>query len=856
MSLSHEHLEKIRQSALTAEQAAALGWSSQPDGSLLIPYLKPDGSPETCHNGEPFARVRLSPEQIADMKRRGLEKPGKYRSPKGEGCRIYHSAIAISAGKYDKRLADRFTPLRITEGELKTESATVHDPARITIGLGGVSSWRDRYDGGRESKPLVDWDEIALDKREVRLCFDSDVDKPQVAGALRALAEFLLSKGAHVLIELLPHDLNGDRLGVDDLIHRHGPDAFHRVAAIARPAFVVKEKIRGEPEIVWAFKPEPTGAQESHYKASLAWAVFKDAYAARLGAGLYRWERTHWCAMSGRPPEPLNAPLHQWMDRMGWERRASSVFGSMRQELSARIERTGWDPPHLLAFENGTLDTRNDAFSPGHRRDDRLTFAFPFAYEPGAACPRWHQFLQETIGDADLICLLQALFRWSLMPKDREQPFRHELAVDIHGRRGTGKGTLLEALQAVCGGRRGVGVVKSASFANPNALHDLIGKRVAVDPDASGRISDPGTFNNVVSNEPVEVKKLYADSSSERLGVVIWRFYNDQPGASGGGLEGMGRRIITFRFDNVVSRPDRNLKATLVGEAAGIFAWAWGMGEQAMHDTLTNVGAIKAIRQAAIDAAVEREPILRFLIEAFPDGSKGISAADLFKQWREWAQAEGHEPGSSTRFGAQVKKVQAVSSTKSKTGRTYEIEAMDQFDLARHLGIGEAEPGELGEVTGCASNPSPNPSPDASNPSPDPTRSEPAASGDGFNPSPEPNPSPNPSPSDPALYLGSGEVVTGMTGSSQKTRVEQENGENDSYAGRFAVQPVKPVTPVTGPDQPGQPVLVDGQPGWRLPGAMPKGSGPTVRVLVVDPHGCSRQVERKRITAAPRAEAA
>jgi predicted P-loop ATPase len=53
----------------------------------------------------------------------------------------------------------------------------------------------------------------------------------------------------------------------------------------------------------------------------------------------------------------------------------------------------------------------------------------------------------------------------------------------------------------------------------------------------------------------------------------------------------------------------------------------------------------------------------------------------------------------------------------------------------------------------------------------------------------------------------------------------------------------------------GRPVLVDGQPGWRLPGAMPKGSGPTVRVLVVDPHGCSRQVERKRIAAAPSASA-
>jgi hypothetical protein len=65
MSVSQEHLQKIRQSALTAEQAAALGWSSQADGSLLIPYLKPDGSPETCHNGKPFSRFRLGEEELA-----------------------------------------------------------------------------------------------------------------------------------------------------------------------------------------------------------------------------------------------------------------------------------------------------------------------------------------------------------------------------------------------------------------------------------------------------------------------------------------------------------------------------------------------------------------------------------------------------------------------------------------------------------------------------------------------------------------------------------------------------------------------------------------------------------------------
>ena len=670
--LAPEHLDKLRSSALEPQQIEALSWSTGLNGRLQIPYLRPDGSPEQCHNGKPFVRERLTAAEIeADPK------GGKYKSPYGNGCRIYHSQLAIAAGNYEQRLADRFTTLRITEGELKTESATVHDAKTVTIGLGGVHSWCDRYDGGEESRPLVDFDEIQLDGREVRLCFDSDLHKPQVLAALKGLAELLKDKGARVLIEVLPHDLNGDRLGIDDLIYRHGAECFHRIAAIARTPFKTKRQ-DGADVLVWAFNPEPL---ESHHKAVTAWAVFKDDYAIRPGFGLYRWGGTHWSPVDGKGAEPMNAPLHQWMDLMGWEKRASTVFGSTRNEVAARLERSGWDPSHLMAFSNGTLNTKANTFTPAHDHRDQLTFAFPFAYEPGATCSRWSQFLDETIEDPEMIQLLRAALRWSLRPKDRDQPFEHEVAFDVHGKKGTGKGTLSEVLQAICGGRRGVGLIKSASFSNPNSLFSLIGKRVAVDADASGRVTDPGVFNSVVSNEPVEVKKLYADVSADRLGVVVWRFYNDQPGVSGAGVEGMGRRLITFRFAKQVARRDRQLKATLIAEAAGIFQWAWSMGEQAMHSTLANVGSIKAVKTAAEEAALEREPILRFLLETYSAGRTSITAADLFRSWRCWAEAQGHEAGSSTRFGREIKKVDAVTCTRTKDDRLYSIGEMKASTL-------------------------------------------------------------------------------------------------------------------------------------------------------------------------------
>ena len=59
-----EHREKLRQSALTDQQIEALGWSTGLNGRLQIPYLKPDGSPERCHNGKPFIRERLTAAEI------------------------------------------------------------------------------------------------------------------------------------------------------------------------------------------------------------------------------------------------------------------------------------------------------------------------------------------------------------------------------------------------------------------------------------------------------------------------------------------------------------------------------------------------------------------------------------------------------------------------------------------------------------------------------------------------------------------------------------------------------------------------------------------------------------------------
>jgi putative DNA primase/helicase len=443
-------------------------------------------------------------------------------------------------------------------------------------------------------------------------------------------------------------------------------------------------------DLEWIWAPEP-GRNGTRAKALLAWAVFKDYCAVDSARGFLHWLGTHWQVLEGKPEECLGRPFLDWCDGMGWKQTGlGAVPKQVVEEL--RISRA-WDPPHLMAFTNGTLNTRTNIFTAGHRKEDHITLCLPFPYEPFAACPRWHAFISEALGgDQGLIELLRSVIRWTLEPKDRDQPFTIEVAIDVFGPAGRGKGVLFEALVGLLGGLgQGVARLDAASVGKPTALHQLLGKRLAVDSDASGHIENAGIFNAIVSNEPVTVKKLYVNEATLRLGVVMWRFFNDAITVSGGGVEGMGRRILTFIFDNPPRVPDRKLKERLRGELPGIFAWAWGMGIATAEHNIGNAAQNKAIADAAVDAAFKRNPKYQFLSEHFPEG-KTIEMSILFSMWQEYAAKNGHRSGSVQTFAAEILK---ITGKPRRVGQrkvtTYDIPTMDHFDWVAHLRLPGAE---------------------------------------------------------------------------------------------------------------------------------------------------------------------
>jgi hypothetical protein len=213
-ALTEDHADLLRQSGITPDVAAARGYASVENGEffqksvhvpswiklapcLLIPVWDVDGNASQC---------QIRPNTPRQVRGKAI----KYESLPSVGLKL-----DIPPGATFK-LADPAIPLIITEGARKADAAI--SKGAVCISLLGVWGFRGKNAKGGKTV-LADWDKIALNGREIRIVFDSDVStKSTVALALQRLQIFLESRGAKVEVVFLPQDEDGPKVGLDDFL--------------------------------------------------------------------------------------------------------------------------------------------------------------------------------------------------------------------------------------------------------------------------------------------------------------------------------------------------------------------------------------------------------------------------------------------------------------------------------------------------------------------------------------------------------------------------------------------------------------------------------------------------------------
>lgn len=393
-----------------------------------------------------------------------------------------------------------------------------------------------------------------------------------------------------------------------------------------------------------------------HFNGECYEPVEEEAY---IRGGLYRWllDRSYIeTTQDGPKLKPYSA------DRG----KVTNIIDALSDPCPLQAEPPCWldarsdpDPKNMVAFPNGVLDV--NAYLREGTTDliplSPLFFTFnalQYDFDPAAACPLFEKFIGEVLpDDPRKRMLLQEWCGYLLLPDTSQQ----KLMV-FNGASGTGKTTLLFAIEAMLGSRQ-VCHPSLTGFGQEFGMAQMVGKLAAFIGDAEmdrsanrGRIMERLKELTGSVHPVIEVRRMHIAETPMHIFARITIACNDLPDLpdSGGALP---RRTLalhfTEKFESATRQPDRQLPDKLAAEAPGIFNWALVGLERLRRQGYFTIP--ESSETLAKKFSANSSPLVQFIDECC-DVSSGLSAAEetLFAAWRNYAKDHGLSSGMRLKF--------------------------------------------------------------------------------------------------------------------------------------------------------------------------------------------------------------
>lgn len=608
---------------------------------------------------------------MPDKEKRG--KFVKYLFPKGRKNFLDVSPLC------QPDLGNPKIPLYITESPIKGDALA--SQGLCACALAGVTGWKwtNENDG---KTALACFDSIALNDRAVYLVPDSDYKTNKaVRTAINALARFLKSRGARVLIIELPDAKDGTKQGADDYFDAGGTlGEFHSFIAVPGKS---NSKV-GEADASAAdLEPGPSefalndigngkrfakehGASLRFCSTDEMWRFFdggiwqEDAH----GEAERRAKATSKSVIDeaqGEADDDKRGRLLKHAVTLTRRRARETMLKDAASEIGMTATLEDFDADlDLFNCKNGTLNLVTREFWE-HRPADLLTRQSPVNYDPQAKCPLWIKCVERWMSVQETRDFVQEVMGVTLSGRVYE-----ELFMFLFGAGDNGKSRFLGLMEFILGNyshKTKAETIMQSRQKRPNnspsqEVLELKGVRLASTHEIDEKQEfATNTIKDLTGRDGITARGMYAKRTTTFFPqFTLWMFGNGKP-VINDSSHGMWRRPKLIDFGPPIPKDERDpqLSQKLEAESAGILNW--------MLEGLARVeargGKIETPPsvQDAVDSYREsQDPFSSFLEDACYIGEEHrASASEIFVAWRDWCKANGYEAGNqhtlSTTFG-------------------------------------------------------------------------------------------------------------------------------------------------------------------------------------------------------------
>ena len=492
-----------------------------------------------------------------------------------------------------------------------------------------------------------------------------DRDKPGF-GYAEAASQAVLTSGSISCAILLPPDAKPEGWDAADAL----AEGFDVAGFIATGPRITVQPFEDDP-----VPPGHLGAadpDEAYHSDATVWGT-EDAlavsftrryqrdwrYIAAWGKWLM-WDGQRWRAEETLAATDLirhvcrHAAVRAVSSKVAAKLAASSTVGGV--ERLARCDRqhaattAEWDADiWLINTPGGVVDLRTGRMRP-HDRADRMTKIASATLVAGSACPTWLRFLdQVTGGDAELQTYLQRVFGYCLTGATSE----HALFF-LYGTGANGKSVFVNTLFTLLGDYAANApmdtFMETRGDRHPTDLAGLRGSRfVGATETEQGRRWNESKIKEVTGGDRVSARFMRQDFFTYVPQFKLVIAGNHKP-AIRNIDEAMRRRLHLIPFTITVppEKRDKQLQTKLLAEANGIFSWGV---EGCLAWQREGLKPPKPVLDATDEYFEAEDALGRWLEERCVrhPNAKALTA-ELFTDWKQWAEAAGEFVGSQKRF--------------------------------------------------------------------------------------------------------------------------------------------------------------------------------------------------------------